>query len=57
MQARLVVVDEDAGGDMHGADENHSFFDLAVAAKGRYLIGEPHQLPPEGSIQGQIFRI
>ena len=46
MQAGLVVVDPDAGGDVHGADEGHALGDPGVVDGALDVLGDPDELAP-----------
>ena len=53
VQARLVVVDEDARGDVHRVDEAEPLGDAALVDLGGHLIGDVHEVHAGGDVQGQ----
>ena len=55
MQAALVVIDEDAGGDVHGIDQAQSLTHAALAESRFDLGSDVHQLPPLGQFEPQFF--
>ena len=55
VQARLVVVDEYRGGDVHGVYQTQPFLDTAVANAFLDLAGDIHKIHAGWDVEGQIF--
>ena len=55
MQAGLVVVDEDRGGDVHGVDEDEPLADAALAEAGLDLGGDVDEAAPGGDVEPELL--
>ena len=51
MEAGLVIVDEDAGGDVHGVDEDEAFFDAAFGQGLFHVRGDVDDLSAFGNVE------
>ena len=54
-QAVLGVVDEDAGGDVHGVDEAKSFLHAAFADERGDGVGDVHKAAPARHFKPELF--
>lgn len=55
MQAGLIVVDENGGGDVHGIDQAQALFDAALAQGGFHLRGDVDELPAFRHFEPKLF--
>src|SRR5260221_1407259 len=54
VQPGLVVVDPDAGGDVHRRDQHHPFGDPRLLDRRLDLLGDSNQLPALGGLEGHV---
>ncbi len=57
VQAGLVVVDEDAGGDVHGVDQHQALAHAAVAYGLLDLRCDVNEPPSGGNLEPELFAI
>ena len=57
MQAGLVVVDKDAGGDVHRVAEDEAFFDAAFFYGLGDLAGDVDKLPSGFRVEHKLFSV
>jgi hypothetical protein len=57
MQSRFVIVNEDAGGDVHGITEQQSFSDTTLAQTFFNLRRDVDQLPTCRRLKPEFFAI
>ncbi len=57
MQARLVVVDEDRGRDVHGVAEHEALLDAALGNRLFDLRRDVHKTHPLGHVEGEVVGV
>jgi hypothetical protein len=57
VQARLVVVDEDRCGDVHGVDQDQAFLDPAFPQAFLHGGGDVNEAPAGGDIEPELFTV
>src|SRR5947209_4384941 len=57
LDAGLVVVDPDAGGDVHGRDECHPLRDARVVDRRLDVFGDPDELAPAFRVERAVHGV
>jgi hypothetical protein len=56
-EAGFVVVDENAGGDVHGVDEDEAFFDAGLGDGGLDVCGDVDEAAAGGDVEPEFFAV
>ena len=57
VQPGLIVIDEDAGGDVHGVDQDQAFGDAAVSEALLHLGGDIDEGPAAGDLKPEFLAV